>query len=81
MKRALIGVIALVVALHWGHAHAAVAAQCGLPDAKPLWIEYSEGSVGFRQAIFAKPGIIAATSGSAVRPRYAAAAPRLSTGG
>jgi hypothetical protein len=66
VKRALIGVIALVVALHWGKAHAAVSSQCGLPDSKPLWIEYSEGSVGFRQAIFGKPGIIAATSGSAV---------------
>jgi hypothetical protein len=47
-------------------AGAAVTAQCGLPDAKPVWIEYSEGSVAFRQAVFAKPGIIVATSGSAV---------------
>ncbi len=45
---------------------AAVAGQCGLPDANPLWIDYSEGSVGFRQAVFAKPGIVAATSGTAV---------------
>jgi hypothetical protein len=45
---------------------AAARAACGLPDTKPLWIDYSEGSVGFRQAVFAKPGIIAATSGSAV---------------
>jgi hypothetical protein len=35
VKRALVGVIGLVVALHWGQAHAAVPAQCGLPDAKP----------------------------------------------
>jgi hypothetical protein len=66
LKRAFIGVVALVVVFFQGHARAAVVAQCGLPDAKPLWIEYSEGSVGFRQAVFAKPGIIAATSGSAV---------------
>ena len=52
--------------LFHGHARAAVAAQCGLPDAKPLWIEYSEGSVGFRQTTFARPGIITATSGAAV---------------
>jgi hypothetical protein len=49
-----------------GGASAAVAGQCGLPDTKPLWIEYAEGSVGFRQAVFGKPGIIAATSGAAV---------------
>lgn len=40
--------------------------QCGLPDVKPLWVDYAEGSVGFRQAIFGKPGIVAATSGSKV---------------
>ena len=40
--------------------------MCGLPDTKPLWIDYAEGSVGFRQATFGRPGIIAATSGSAV---------------
>jgi len=56
----------VVVVLFHGHARAAVIAQCGLPDAKPLWIEYSEGSVGFRQDVFGRPGIIAATSGSAV---------------
>jgi hypothetical protein len=46
--------------------HPAAAAQCGLPDSKPLWIDYAEGSVGFRDAVFAQPGIIAATSGAAV---------------
>jgi hypothetical protein len=44
----------------------AAAAQCGLPDSRPLWIDYSEGSVGFRDAVFARPGIVAATSGTAV---------------
>jgi hypothetical protein len=57
-------VLALVGALV--SAHRAAAAQCGLPDAKPLWIDYAEGSVGFRDAVFARPGIVAATSGSAV---------------
>ena len=38
-----------------GPAHAGPVAVCGLPDATPLWIDYSEGSVGFRQAIFARP--------------------------
>ena len=42
------------------------AAQCGLPDAKPLWMDYAEGSVTFRSQLFGRPGIIAATSGIAV---------------
>jgi hypothetical protein len=47
-------------------AHAARAAACGLPDSKPVWVDYAEGSVGFRDAVFARPGIVAATSGTAV---------------
>jgi hypothetical protein len=47
-------------------AHSAWAGTCGLPDTKPLWIDYAEGSVGFRDAVFGRPGIVAATSGSAV---------------
>jgi hypothetical protein len=47
-------------------AHSAWAGVCGLPDSKPLWIDYAEGSVGFRDAVFARPGIVAATSGAAV---------------
>jgi hypothetical protein len=46
--------------------HRASAAVCGLPDSKPLWIDYAEGSVGFRDAVFARQGIVAATSGTAV---------------
>jgi hypothetical protein len=42
------------------------AAACGLPDAPPLWLEYSEGAVGFRNEVFGKPGIVAATSGALV---------------
>ena len=42
------------------------AGQCDLPDAQPLWIDYAEGSVPFRQSVFGKPGVIAATSGTAV---------------
>ena len=42
---------------------AAQAAQCGLPDTKPLWLDYAEGAVSFRNDVFARPGVIAATSG------------------
>jgi hypothetical protein len=44
----------------------AVAAACGLPDTKPLWIDYAEGAVSFRDNVFGQPGVIAATSGSGV---------------
>jgi hypothetical protein len=47
-------------------AHSAWAEVCGLSDSKPLWIDYAEGSVGFRDTVFARPGIVAATSGAAV---------------
>ncbi len=46
--------------------HAARAAECGLPDASPLWIEFSDGSVQFRDQVFGRPGVIAATRGTGV---------------
>ncbi len=67
MKKLVILAVAVVVVLwQYGHAHAAVSGACGLPDAKPLWIDYAEGSVGFRDQVFGEPGIVAATSGAAV---------------
>ena len=73
MKKLFILAVA-VGAVYWqSHAHAAVSAACGLPDAKPLWIDYAEGSVGFRVAAFGKPGIVAATSGTAVPAQLRAA--------
>ena len=38
---------------------------CGLPDVRPLWIDYAEGSVSFRNDVFGRPGVVAATSGTA----------------
>ena len=37
--------------------------ECGLPDTRPLWLDYAEGSVSFRKEVFGRPGVIAATSG------------------
>jgi hypothetical protein len=36
---------------------------CGLPDPKPLWVEFSDGSVEWRQAVFGKPGVVVGTNG------------------
>ena len=53
-----------------GSAHAAA---CGLPDTKPLWIDYAEGSVSFRQVVFGRHGIVAGTSGIATPTNLRAA--------
>lgn len=45
-----------------GPAHAQ-AWPCGLPQVQPLWIEFADGTVPFRQALFGKPGVVVATSG------------------
>jgi hypothetical protein len=47
-------------------AQPARAQECGLPDSAPLWIEFSDGSVRFRDTIFGRAGVIAATRGTAV---------------
>lgn len=49
--------------------HAARAAQCGLPDTGPWWIDFSSGSVSFRYFIFGHGGVIAATEGGSTVPR------------
>ena len=59
---ALIAVAACVIGATQS-SPAARTAQCGLPDTKPLWLDYAEGSVSFRNDVFARPGVIAATSG------------------
>ena len=46
---------------------------CDLPAARPLWIDFGDGSVPFWQNIFSKPGIIAAASNFLVPPKLRAA--------
>lgn len=67
MRRAAAAALALGALLAAPRAAAAATpAQCGLPDAAPLWIDYSEGTVRFRDQIFRRPGVIAATTGTTV---------------
>ncbi|HWQ01711.1 MAG TPA: hypothetical protein VN449_06285, partial [Gaiellaceae bacterium] len=61
-----LAVTALAILAALVPAHRAHAAACGLPDTKPVWIDYAEGSVGFRQETFGRPGIVTATSGTGV---------------
>ena len=45
------------------------AAQCGLPDAQPWWIDFASGSVSFRYWVWGRPGLIAATEGGTTVPK------------
>lgn len=67
MRKLLLSLVACAAALALAP-HAARAAQCGLPDGKPLWIDYAEGTVSFRKAVFGQPGVVTATSGLLVPP-------------
>src|SRR3954447_11231669 len=42
------------------------AGECGLPETTPLWVDYAEASVGFRNEIFRRPGLVLASSGASV---------------
>jgi hypothetical protein len=57
-----------------GVAHSASGVDaCGLPTAAPLWIEYGEGAVPTEvRAVFARPGVTVATSGSTLPQTYRA---------
>jgi hypothetical protein len=44
----------------------ALAGPCGLPDSKPLWVDYAESSVSFRDELFRRPGLVLASSGTSV---------------
>jgi hypothetical protein len=43
---------------------------CGIPDQKPLWIDFGDGSVPFWSTIFKRPGLVVAASGLTVTPKY-----------
>ena len=61
-----IAVVLIALAATAGLSQASPAArsgQCGLPDVRPVWLDYAEGSVSFRNDLFGRQGVIAATSG------------------
>ena len=43
----------------------AYAGACGLPDTQPLWVDYADASVSFRNEVFRQPGLVLASSGTA----------------
>lgn len=71
MRKGLLILLACVGALL--SAGPASAGQCDLPDAKPLWVDFADGSVPFGQAVFGRPGVVAAGSGLVVPAQRRAA--------
>jgi hypothetical protein len=78
MRRALHASIAVGAALACGLSVAAAAPSaparatdsCGLPDSGTVWLDYGEGPVRpDTRAVLARPGVVVATSGTAL-PKY-----------
>src|SRR5262249_25122309 len=46
---------------------------CGLPDSKPLWIDFTDGTVPFGLDVFGKQGVTIATPALVLSPRFRAA--------
>jgi len=61
--RRIVVIVSCLAALAAAGPAAAEPLGCGVSDVKPLWIEFADGTVGFRQAVFGHPGIVVATSG------------------
>ena len=57
-------VLTLLAALFF--APNALAGPCGLADTQPLWVDYAEASVDFRNDVFRRPGLVLASSGTTV---------------
>ena len=73
VSRAFLAVGALVAAvLAWPGAGQA-ALSCGVPEAQPTWIDFSDGSVSFWRERFAKPGVVVATGGTGLAEEARAA--------
>jgi hypothetical protein len=64
--RKLLAFLPVVVAL-LAFAAPAAAGPCGLPDTRPLWIEFGDPAADFAHTVFRQPGLIVATS----KPAYA----------
>lgn len=60
--RAVLAVPLAVAAAAGFPQHARSAAACGLPESRPLWVDYGDRFVPFRNELFGKPGLVAAVS-------------------
>ena len=71
MRKLVVTGVALVAALSLAApaGGAPSAPGCDLPQTRPLWIDFADGSVPFWERIFARPGVIAAASNFVTPPR------------
>src|SRR3954449_10003093 len=52
----------------------AAGGECGLPAANPIWVDYGEAAVKpDTRGVLARPGVVVASSGTAVPPQFRAA--------
>ena len=63
MRRALLVVVAAVIAILAGPGAGSAALSCGLPEAQPTWIDFADSSVSFWRERFARPGVVIGTGG------------------
>lgn len=69
MCRAFVALLAVlaVAASASGSARAKPAAlSCGLPEAQPTWIDFTDSAVSFWRERFARPGVVIATGGEGI---------------
>ena len=64
MRRALLVVVAAVVAILAWPGAGSTALSCGLPEAQPTWIDFADSSVSFWRERFARPGVVIGTGGT-----------------
>ncbi len=64
MKRIVL-VAALLLCLAGTARASAADLPCGLPESRPLWVDFADGSVSFRLQLFGRPGLVLASSGLA----------------
>src|SRR5438128_393347 len=73
MKRVALAVLAAASLLGPAQRAAAGPNPCGIPSYSTLWLDYADGSVDFWQQLFARPGIIGATTTTGAQLRGAGA--------
>jgi hypothetical protein len=74
VKKALLSILflslALVAVVAPSSRGSATQNPCGIPDQRPLWIDFGDGSVPFWSRIFKRPGLVIAATGLIVTPKY-----------
>ena len=78
MRKLLSILVACVGALAVGMpaASASTRGQCGISDARPLWVDFADTTVPFWSTVFARQGVVAAAADAVVLPQLRIAGAR-----